>query len=611
MNRPRRLKAFAWLLVDWLTFAVAAGLTAVLLERQPEPQGVLILSLMAVVRTWVFVRSGMYRAVIRYSGMHTLAWMALGVGAGSVIGTAAGYLAFLQDLGGLGRKFLVLEGMLVLTACGGARFLVKAIIEARLQRASEPVLVLGTGEQADLVVRALRHGGRYRPVGLLADRPEVDGELLQGLVVLGNEDDLPRLHARLKITTIVVACDLAPERLRILFRRAMDLGIRVQVANRPATTPRDRPNIEDLALEDLLRRPARHLDPAPVRTLLTGRTVLVTGAGGSIGSDLCRQIAGFGAARILLLEASEAALYLVDQMLQQAFPHLERQRLLLDLRDGSGLADLLAVHRPEVVFHAAAYKHVPLVEENPFPALLNNLGGFNNLLQALGRLPEVRLVLISTDKAVRPSSLMGVSKRICELLLQAWVAQGGHGCVVRFGNVLGSSGSVVPLFLRQIAAGGPLTVTDPEVTRFFMLIPEAVELVLHAAAQGQPGDLFLLDMGQPVKIDHLARQLIYMTGRVPDHEVRIAYTGLRPGEKLQEELLIEPGGQATAVAGVVRAPVQTRPDPTLLQATLTALLQGCRERQGSPVLSALQSLVPEWHPSASVLQRLRPSEDCR
>jgi FlaA1/EpsC-like NDP-sugar epimerase len=375
----------------------------------------------------------------------------------------------------------------------------------------------------------------------------------------------------------------------------MDLKLRVMIAKgfTSAFSQDFHPELRNVALEDLLSRPSRNLDPAPVHRALHGKRVLVTGAGGSIGSELCHQIAATNPESLVLLDHSEFNLYAIDLAIREKFPYLQLSAVLDNLQSAPDLERMFARHRPQVVFHAAAYKHVPLVEDNPARGVLNNVLGFRNLIATADAAGAERLVLISTDKAVRPTNVMGATKRVCELLLQNFPANSAKMCAVRFGNVLGSSGSVMPRFLDQIAKGGPVTVTHPEITRFFMLIPEAVSLVLQSGAMADHGEIFILDMGEPVKIAEMARQLIFMTGHRPDEDIKIAFTGLRPGEKLYEELIIDDKEGGTNVDGILVAKPAAIPYGKLAH-EVDVLIDACRAADRQKMVDALRALVPEW-----------------
>src|SRR6185437_793953 len=363
-----------------------------------------------------------------------------------------------------------------------------------------------------------------------------------------------------------------------------------------ATVAEETPAIEPIAIEDLLGRPQTVLDRPGMRALIAGRRVLVTGAGGTIGSELARQIAGYEPARITLLDSSEYALYTIDRELQERHGALPRLALIGDVRDRRRIDEVMAAERPELVFHAAALKHVPMVEANPSEGVLTNVIGTRNVAEAC-RLHGVRaMVMISTDKAVNPANVMGASKRLAESICQALDVQesrkpgGTRFVTVRFGNVLGSTGSVVPLFQRQLAAGGPLTVTHPEIQRFFMTVREAVELVLQASALAmkggeERGKIFVLDMGEPVKIVDLARQMIRLAGKRPDRDVKIEFVGLRPGEKLHEELFHEQ-------------------EPLVPTQALDELAEHAHEGRTDRVLVVLRNLVPEYAGNTAAAERV-------
>jgi len=361
--------------------------------------------------------------------------------------------------------------------------------------------------------------------------------------------------------------------------------------------------VRDIQPEDVLGREPVKLDELAVSSLISGRAVMVTGAGGSIGSELCRQIARFGPSRIVLFELSEFALYQVEQDLGERFPHLPLVRLVGDVKDLAALRRAMATHQPDLVFHAAAYKHVPLMEDdNAWIALRNNTLGTYLAAQAAAEAKVKRFVLISTDKAVNPTNVMGATKRAAEMVVSHWAtkAPGTRYMAVRFGNVLGSSGSVIPKFKSQIKKGGPVTVTDPNIVRYFMTIPEAAQLVLQAGALAQSGSIYVLDMGKPVKIMDLARQIIRFYGYEPDVNMPIRIVGLRPGEKLYEELLIGNNPQATSHPRIMKAHEKFIPW-VVLESKLNALEVALNLNDSAIIRSMLQQLVPEYSPNKSIV----------
>jgi FlaA1/EpsC-like NDP-sugar epimerase len=407
-------------------------------------------------------------------------------------------------------------------------------------------LLLGAGQAGLMAVRELTRQAHpdLEAIGFLDDDPQKLGAVIHGVPVLGTCGDLERLAGELEVEQLVITMAEVPqETLRALIDRCQRTGLEVRIMPALYELLEGRVNVSRfraVRIEDLLGREPVKLDEQELRALLGGRRVLVTGAGGSIGSELARQVARFDPARLLLVERAEPALFEVHREHLRLWPQLPVSALVADIGDVECMRSILATHRPEVVIHAAAHKHVPLMEENPCEAVKNNSLATWRLGELAGELGVGRFVLVSTDKAVRPTSIMGASKRLAELLVQELDARYDTVYVaVRFGNVLGSTGSVVPIFQEQIEAGGPVTVTHPEMTRYFMTIPEAAQLVLQAAALGQGGEIFVLDMGEPVRIVDLARDMVRLAGLTPGEDVAIAFTGVRPGEKLHEELELD------------------------------------------------------------------------
>ncbi|MGC4065882.1 MAG: nucleoside-diphosphate sugar epimerase/dehydratase [Polyangiaceae bacterium] len=416
----------------------------------------------------------------------------------------------------------------------------------KLARAAEemvPTLLIGAGQGGDQVARELekRPDLGIEPVGFLDDDHGKIGSTVRGIPVLGTIDELPKIAARMGAKQVIVTiADLEPKVLRRIVERCEKERLKAkilpglyQLIDGQAGLGR----LRDVSIEDLLGRDAVKLDLELIGAFLTGKRVLVTGAGGSIGSELCRQVAAFAPETLTLVERSEFALFTIHQELLKHFPNVTMIPRICDIGDLSRLDTVFAEDRPQVVFHAAAHKHVPMMEYNPGEAIKNNVFGTKAVADAADRHGADAFVMISTDKAVNPTSIMGATKRVAEMYVQALSTRSRTKYVaVRFGNVLGSTGSVIPTFKAQIAAGGPVTVTHPEMVRYFMTIPEASQLVMQAAAMGKGGEIFVLDMGEPVKIVDLAHDLIRLSGLVPGVDVQIEFTGMRPGEKLFEEL---------------------------------------------------------------------------
>ncbi|MFO7697369.1 MAG: nucleoside-diphosphate sugar epimerase/dehydratase [Anaerolineae bacterium] len=406
-----------------------------------------------------------------------------------------------------------------------------------------PVLIAGAGEAGHTVLRELQANPQlhYLPVGVVDDDPSKHGLRMFGCSVLGSTDEIPELARRRHIERLVIAMPSASgTTLRRIASRAAEAGIPVltlpgvyELIAGDVSISR----LRSISVEDLLRREPVEIDREQVLRLIRGRRVLVTGGGGSIGSELCRQVASCNPDRLIALGHGENSIYQIGRELEQAYPRLALSLQVADIRDKHRLDEVFRTQRPDIVLHAAAHKHVPLMEENIPDAITNNVQGTANVVRAADTFDVRHLVMISSDKAVNPTSVMGVTKRIAELIVQEAALKSGRSfVVVRFGNVLGSRGSVVPLFERQIAAGGPVTITHPDVTRYFMTIPEAVQLVLQAAAFGRGGEIFVLDMGEPVRISDLAEDMISLSGLLPGEDIEIRTVGLRPGEKLFEEL---------------------------------------------------------------------------
>jgi FlaA1/EpsC-like NDP-sugar epimerase len=499
----------------------------------------------------IFHVFGLYRGIWRFASIPDLRRIALAAGTAGL--TVPVLLLMLQRLNDVPRSVLVLNPLLLVLIMGGSRFLYRAWKDGHLislrQFDSEPVIIIGAGAAGAALLRDLAGNPRWRAVALLDDDPAKLRLQVQGVPVLGRLEDVAQIAAAHQATTVIVAMPSASASAR---RHAIELVVNAGLKALTVPALSDvlsgritAAEVRQVELEDLLGREQVLLDDVGLKEQLEGKSILVTGAGGSIGSELCRQIIRFAPRKLVFLELSEFALYSIEQ----EFAGCPVCCVVGDVKDAARLETVFAEHQPDIVFHAAAYKHVPLMESaNAWEAVRNNVQGTLNVARAALACGTGEVVLISTDKAVNPTNVMGASKRLAEVVCQALQAQasGTRFVMVRFGNVLGSSGSVIPRFRQQIAAGGPVTVTHSEITRYFMLIPEAAQLVLQAGLsashQQQGGQVFVLDMGDPVKIVDLARDLIRLSGYSED-EIRIEFTGLRPGEKLYEELLAD--GEAT------------------------------------------------------------------
>ena len=506
---------------------------------------------------------GLYREVWRYVSLHDLRRIIYAVLTAAAVVPLI--LFMLQILAGVPRSVLLLDPILLLFMMGGNRITYRLWKEGRLfgknNLEGKPVLVLGAGGAAVRLLKEFSRSAEWRVVGLLDDNVTKHSKIIDGVQVLGNIPDLPVFAEKLGVSHAIIAMPSATHSER---RRALDA---CSLAGIKALTV---PSYDDLVsgkitvsqirnveLDDLLGRNPVALDSEGLYRLLEGRTILVSGAGGSIGSELCRQITKFKPAHLIFFELNEFALYNIEQEFRSKFPKMKMAFIIGDVKDQARLDQIFAQFRPAVVFHAAAYKHVPLMEqENSWQAVLNNVLGTRVIAQTSVKHKVEKFVLISTDKAVNPTNVMGASKRLAEMVCQAMryplssgsainksvlnkTGMNTHFVIVRFGNVLGSAGSVIPKFREQIAMGGPVTVTHPEITRYFMSIPEATQLVLQAGLMGgekSDREIFVLDMGEPVKISDLARDLIRLSG-FSEEDIKIVYSGLRSGEKLYEELL--------------------------------------------------------------------------
>ncbi|MPY72969.1 MAG: NAD-dependent epimerase/dehydratase family protein [Alphaproteobacteria bacterium] len=574
--------------------------------------------LFAAIATVVFRLSKMHRGIWRYASLDDLVAITKTVTLAILIFLPLLFLFTRLEL--FPRSVPFINWFVLMTLLGGPRFAYRVFKDRRTEHLLEagehrrvPVLLVGVNDAAETFIRqeARDRDASYRIVGVVDDKGTRIGRTMHGVPVLGGLDELEDIVER--------RADPRPQRIvlthqrlegaavRDLLRRADALGL--GLARLPRLSDL-RSGVEDpleaqpIAVEDLLGRPQAVLDRDAMRRLICGKSVLVTGAGGTIGSELTRQIAAFAPARLVLFDASELNLYQIDLEIAAAYPGLDQPTELGDVRDRTRLDMVFARHAPDLVFHAAALKHVPMVEHNPLEGVLTNTVGSRNVADACRNAGVRMMVQISTDKAVNPSSVMGATKRLAECYTQALAnAAGGRNetryVTVRFGNVLGSTGSVVPLFQKQIAGGGPVTVTHPDVTRYFMSVREAVELVLQASAIGEEdtaacGRIFELEMGEPVRILDLARQMIRLAGKRPDLDIAITFTGLRPGEKLQEELLHAGEDLVPTSNPNLRLADPRTVDLPLLQRALDELEDACRSGKQELALSMVRRLVPEF-----------------
>jgi FlaA1/EpsC-like NDP-sugar epimerase len=564
--------------------------------------------LVAVVTIAAFSVSDLYRAVIRFIDQRLLSVTGIAL----AIAILCAYIVmFAIKEESFPRSALAIYWFIVFSYVIASRIGIRNFLRkhhAGQRNTAETVAIYGAGDAGARLAQAMRGSEEYRPVCFFDDKRALAERNVAGLRVFPTAR-LADAVATMGIRSIVIALpSVPPERLRDIMQRLAQAGVGTKILGRLVDNPDDkaapRENIRELKFEDLLGRP-----PVPPRLDLfarcvRGKTVLVTGAGGSIGSELCRQIVTLGPRRLHLLDHSEFALYTIRQELAQRFPHVTLDAHLGSVCNASLVERILRDGAVETVYHAAAYKHVPLVEANIVEGLRNNVVGAQVVAAQAARHGVETCVLISSDKAVRPTNVMGASKRIAELIFQAAAARPGSDttfCMVRFGNVLGSSGSVIPLFQRQIARGGPLTITHPDVTRYFMLIPEAVQLVIQAGAMAKGGDVFVLDMGEPVRIVELARTLVALSGLSektvlnPAGDIEIRYVGLFPGEKLHEELLTDGEVFPSEHARIMRMK-ENALHPSVLETFITCLMMACETNERPMIESMVKAIVTEYDP---------------
>ncbi len=585
--------------------------------RPPQPYVDLFwrtMPYLAALRLGSFALFGLFHGWWRHVGMRDLVDLVRAITLSSVLLVLCLFMTGdLQGPGlaqGLPRSVLVLDWLTALILFGGVRFAVRAFREERLLPWRQPrgkrTLIIGAGNAAERLLRETQREGESElcPVAMIDDDPGKRGMRLHGIPVVGEVAELKELVFKWSIQRVVIAI---PSATRNEMRRIVeacletDVDFKIVPSMRELLDGRARlGELRNVEIEDLLGREAIELELDGPQGDLEGRTVLVTGGAGSIGSELARQVATFNPKRLIVLDQAESPLYFANLELRTLHPELDVIPVVADVTDHGRIDSVFARHRPDFVFHAAAYKHVPLMEDNPVEAVRNNVIGTLCVAQAAARYGADKFVLISTDKAVYPSSVMGATKRLAEQIVLGWPALREADTdfrAVRFGNVLGSEGSVIPLFKKQLAAGQPITVTDREVTRYFMTIPEAVQLVLQASAlTDATRRICMLEMGEPVRIVELAENLIRLSGLEPYTDVPIVFTGLRPGEKLHEELMSERELTIPTAVNKVRIVQTHEPEPDSLTAGLDRLAAAAAVGSPVDILDAIRDLVPECVP---------------
>ncbi len=546
---------------------------------------------------WFF---GLYRGMWRFASIPDLLRIIKAVLAGAIIITVI--FAVLNRLVGIPRSVLFLYPLLLIVGLSLSRVLYRWLKDRRLWLRDERgvrVVIVGAGMAGELLLRDLRNQADYYIVGFLDDDPVKQGRDIHGIPVLGVISEIEKVLAEYSVEEIIIAIHASS---KVEMRRITDLCGRCDLPVRVLPVLQDMDDfritssqLRPLALEDLLGREQVTIDRRAIDAYIKGKIVMVTGAGGSIGSELCRQISVLQPGKLLLFEHSEFNLYAIDQELGGLFPDLELVVILGDVKNINQIEWVFRKFKPDVVFHAAAYKHVPMLELNPAAGVQNNIVGTRVLADAAARHNTEKLVFVSTDKAVNPANVMGTTKRIAEIYCQNLNKRCDTSFITtRFGNVLGSAGSVVPLFQKQIEQGGPITVTHPEIKRYFMTIPESVGLILQAGAMGEGGEIFVLDMGEPVLIKDMAEQMIRLSGLDPGCDIDIAYVGLRPGEKLYEELLHESEGLLNTDHPKLLLARSRKVEWDWLQSEIDILEDAAVSRDIDLIKKHLRKIVPEY-----------------
>ena len=584
----------AWLGAYWLRFNLGT------IPADQLRTALMSLAVLIVVQAFAFHHYGLYRGVWRFASVPDL----IRIVKAALIGMAfsAVVLFLFTRMQGVPRSVIPLYGILLVALLGSSRLAVRWSKDRHIYRGEgRRVLIVGAGKAGEMLVRDLLRSRDelYEPVGFVDDSVRKQGREIHGVRVLGSCDEMIDFAERLDVDLIVLALPSASARQ---MRRLVGLCEKTGVPFR-TLPPMDGlmsgevtlNQLREVSIDDLLGREPVALDWQAIELELRDKKVLVSGAGGSIGSELCRQIARMQPAHLILLDSSEFNLYTIEMELSRRFPSLKISRSLNDVVDRPAIERLFQVHLPEIIFHAAAYKHVPMLENQVRQAVKNNVLGTRTVAEVADRYGCEAFVMISTDKAVNPANVMGTSKRAAEIFCQNLNKRSQTRFVtVRFGNVLGSAGSVVPLFKQQIEAGGPVTVTHREITRYFMTIPEACQLILQASVMGDGGEIFVLDMGEPIKIAYLAEQMIRLSGKVPGEDIEVAYTGLRPGEKLYEELFHEKEALQSTVHEKILLAQHREFDWQRLTDIVDGMVIASSRCDDDELRCLLSELVPEW-----------------
>ena len=591
----------AWFLSYWIYFNLGT------IPQKYLDHAVTMLPLVVLCHSAMSIGFAVPRGAWRFTSTHDIYPIVMSVCGGIAVSGFVGFL--LTRLEFIPRVLFLVYGVLLIGLLSSCRLLYRSYHTPSLQGgAGKRVLIIGGGVAGNMLVIDLKNSTPllYKPVGILDDNPRLKGSHIQGIRVLGTCSSLPQLTQGLHIEQVLIAMPSATtEEMSRIVDYCLDAEIsyltlpKVQEILDGTARSRD---LRPVALDDLLGRNPISLDIDLISSSLRNKNVLITGAGGSIGSELCRQVIQLGPASLILLEQNEFNLYSIAQEIDSMQCDIPLHARLGDVCDEPGIRLVFAQYEPDIVFHAAAYKHVPSLQGQVREAVRNNLVGTEVMARISCESGCKQFVLISTDKAVNPTSIMGATKRMAEILVQALNVDSEVAFItVRFGNVLGSAGSVVPLFKKQIEAGGPVTVTHPEVTRYFMTIAEACQLIMQASAIGQGSEIFVLDMGSPVSIDFLARQYIRMAGSVPGRDIEIVYTGLRPGEKLAEELFHDDEKLSETVHHQINLAESRILDRGVVMTAISSLLSKCEQSDVVGIEQIMKTLVPEYTPENNVI----------
>ncbi|MCX5829762.1 MAG: nucleoside-diphosphate sugar epimerase/dehydratase [Deltaproteobacteria bacterium] len=617
MKKLIRNKHFYYMLIIDAVLVASAYIGAYLLRYEMQLPAleweriIRILPYLLVLKISCFFLFGLYRGMWRYTSLEDLKRVVKATVVSSLILLLA--VLYIYYFKGYSRAAFIIDWLLTILFIGGVRVGVRLLLTnniasfwmlAKKGPMDKRMLIIGAGAAGEKAIREIIENPvlKLKPVGFLDDDPQKQGKAIHGVLILGAVDEIGQL--REDFDEILIAIPSANgEQMRRIVKFCEEAGKRFRTMPSIGELIDGKVSVKalrEVRIEDILGREEVHLEKELLRRLYNNKRILITGAGGSIGSELVRQVCQYRPGVLGLLDFSEFNLFQIDMMCRQYFPDLQIQTYLTDIRDLRAVRQTIGDFKPEVIFHAAAYKHVPLQEIHPRETVYNNVVGTRNLALTATESGVERFVLVSTDKAVRPTNVMGAAKRVAELILAALNDQAATRFVsVRFGNVIGSSGSVIPIFQQQISQGKPVTVTHPEVTRYFMSIPEAAQLILQAGAMGQGGEVFILDMGKPVKIVDMARDVIRLHGFEPDRDIPIEFIGLRPGEKLYEELITVGEGIMPTSHQKIKVIQGNHGDFQILSAEIDELIAVADTFDAEAIKRELQKIVPEFTPQKS------------